>query len=315
MPETVVTNTYLSFSAIGNREDLANVIYNIDPVETPFLKAIDKVKATATLHEWQSQSLATAANNAQVQGADITFAAVTPTVRLTNRTQISRKEAVVSGTQEAVDKAGRESEMTYQLILKNKELRRDQEVVLTGNRAPVTGDSTTAPQLRPLCSWYATNDNRDATTGADGSTSTAATDSSGTRPLTEDLLKNVLQLCWTNGGSPDMIMVGPFNKGRISAMAGNATRTIDATKGKLIAGIDVYEGDFGTQNVVASRFSRDRDCHVLDTSLWALATLRPIKTFDLAKTGDAEKAAIITEYTLESRQEKGSGIVADLTTA
>lgn len=310
---TIVANTYLTFSAIGNREDLADTIYNIDFVETPFQKAIDKVKAKATLHEWQTQSLAAAANNAQLQGDDVSFTAVTPTVRLTNRTQISRKEVAIAGTQEAVDKAGRESELVYQLMLKTKELRRDIEVVLTGNRAPVTGNSTTAPQLRPLCSWYATNDNRGGS-GADGSTSAGATDGTQ-RPLTEALLKGVLQLCWAAGGSPDMIMVGPFNKTVISGFAGNATRTIDAAKGKLVAGIDVYEGDFGTQKVVASRFSRDRDCHVLDTSLWGLATLRPMKTEDLAKTGDAEKAMVLTEYTLESRQEAGSGVVADLTTS
>jgi hypothetical protein len=311
---TIVANTYLTFSAIGNREDLADTIYNIDSVETPFQKAIDKVKAKATLHEWQTQSLAAAANNAQLQGDDVSFTAVTPTVRLTNRTQISRKEVAIAGTQEAVDKAGRESELVYQLMLKTKELRRDMEVVLTGNRAAVTGNSTTAPQLRPLSAWYATNDSR-GSGGADGSSSAAATDSGTQRPLTEALLKGVLQLCWAAGGSPDMIMVGPFNKTVISGFAGNATRTLDASKGRLVAGIDVYEGDFGTQKVVASRFSRDRDCHVLDTSLWALATLRPMKTEDLAKTGDAEKAMVLTEYTLESRQEAGSGVVADLTTA
>jgi hypothetical protein len=311
---TIVANTHLTFSAIGNREDLADTIYNIDSVETPFQKAIDKVKAKATLHEWQTQSLAAAANNAQLQGDDVSFTAVTPTVRLTNRTQISRKEAAIAGTQEAVDKAGRESELVYQLMLKTKELRRDIEVVLTGNRAPVTGNSTTAPQLRPLGAWYETNDSR-ASGGADGSSSAAATDAGTPRPLTEALLKGVLQLCWAAGGSPDMIMVGPFNKTVISGFAGNATRTLDASKGRLVAGIDVYEGDFGTQKVVASRFSRDRDCHVLDTSLWALATLRPMKTEDLAKTGDAEKAMVLTEYTLESRQEAGSGVVADLTTS
>lgn len=310
---TIVANTFLTFSAIGNREDLADQIYNIDPVETPFLKMCAKTKATAVLHEWQTQALASAANNAQIQADDVTFAAVTPTVRESNRTQISRKEVIVGGTQEAVDKAGRESEMTYQLMLKNKELNRDIEVVLTGNRAPVTGNSTTAPQLRPLCSWYVTNDQR-GVSGADGSSSTAATDGTQ-RALTETLVKAALQSAWTNGGDPDVLMPGPFNKGVISAFSGNATRYIEAGSGKLVTAIDVYKGDFGQQKVVPNRFSRDRDLHVLQSDLWAVATLRPKKTVDLAKTGDAEKAMIITEYTLEARNEKGSAIVADLTTS
>lgn len=309
----IVTNTFLTFSAIGNREDLADQIYNVDPTETPFYKMCAKNKATSTLHEWQTQALAAAANNAQIQADEVSFAAVTVTTREVNRTQISRKEVIIGGTQEAVDKAGRESEMTYQLMLKNKELNRDIETVLTGNRAPVTGNSTTAPQLRPLCSWYATNDNRGAS-GADGTTSAAATDGTQ-RALTEALVKNVLQLCWTAGGDPDTLMPGPFNKTVISAFAGNATRFMEAGSGKLVTSIEIYKGDFGTQKVVPNRFSRDRDLHVLQSDLWAVSTLRPKKTVDLAKTGDAEKAMIITEYTLEARNEKGSGIVADLTTS
>ena len=309
----IVTNTFLTFSAIGNREDLIDQIYNVDPVETPFFKMCDKAKATATLHEWQTQALAAAANNAQLQGDEVSFAAVTATVRESNRTQISRKEVVVSGTQDAVDKAGRQREMVYQLMLKNKELNRDIETVLTGNRAQVTGNSTTAPQLRPLCAWYVTNDNRGAS-GADGTSSAAATDGTQ-RALTEVLLKSVLQLCWTNGGDPDVVMCGPFNKTVISGFSGNASRFIDTSKMKLVTAIDVYKGDFGEQKIVPNRFSRERDVHVLQSDLWAVATLRPKKTEDLAKTGDATKAMIITEYTLEARNEKGSGIVADVTTS
>lgn len=309
----IVTNTFLTFSAIGNREDLIDQIYNVDPVETPFFKMCDKAKASSTLHEWQTQALAAAANNAQLQGDEVSFAAVTVTVRESNRTQISRKEVVVSGTQDAVDKAGRQREMVYQLMLKNKELNRDIEVVLTGNRAQVTGNSTTAPQLRPLCAWYATNDSR-GSGGADGSSGAAATDGTQ-RALTEALLKSVLQLCWTNGGDPDVVMCGPFNKTVISGFSGNASRFIDTSKMKLVTAIDVYKGDFGEQKIVPNRFSRERDVHVLQSDLWAVATLRGKKTEDLAKTGDATKAMIITEYTLEARNEKGSGIVADLTTS
>lgn len=310
----IVANTFLTFSAIGNREDLADVIYNISPVDTPFMAAIGKSKASAVLHEWQTDALAAAAANAQLEGDEVAFAAVTPTVRLGNRCQISRKEAIVSGTQDtAVDKAGRAREMTYQLMKRSKELRRDMETVLTQNQAPVTGNSTTARQLRPLCGWYATNDSRGAG-GADGTTSAAATDGTQ-RALTEALLKGVLQLCWTAGGDPNLVMVGPFNKTVISGFTGNVTKYQDTSNQKLSANIDVYRSDFGTHRIVANRFSRDRDAHVLDTSMWALATLRSPKTTDLAKTGDAEKAMVITEYTLEARNEAASGIVADLLTS
>jgi hypothetical protein len=309
-----IANTYLTFSAIGNREDLVDEIYNISPTDTPFQANIGKVKARAVLHEWQPDALAAAATNAQLEGDDIqSFQAVIPTSRVNNRCQISYKDVIVSGTQDAVSKAGRKKEMVYQLMKRTKELRRDIEFTLAGNQAPVTGSSTTARQLRPLCGWYATNVARGAG-GANGTTTTAATDGTQ-RALTESLVKSQIQAAWTQGGEPDLIMSGPFNKTVISSFTGNNTRMQDTTDKKLVAAIDVYVSDFGTHKVVANKFSRDRDLHILTTDLWAVANLRPMKTVDLAKTGDAEKGMVLAEYTLEARNEVGSALVADLTTS
>ena len=312
----IVTNTLTTFSAIGNREDLADTIYNIAPVEVPFQAMAAKAKATATNHEWQSEILNAAAANAQLQGDDFTYAAAITTTRLGNRTQISRKEAVISGTQEAVNKAGRQSEMVRQLMNKSKELKRDIEFVLCSNQAPVTGNTTTAPQLRPLCSWFTTNVDR-GVSGASGSTSTAATDGTQ-RAITETMLQQAMQNAWINGGSPDYALTGPKQKRAISAFTGGATKFDKTEDAVLTAKVDVYIGDFGQVKIVPSRFVRggasatDREVFVLDPSLWGLATLRPIKTVDVAPTGDAEKAVILTEYTLEARQEAGSAVIADL---
>jgi len=314
----IQTNSLLTFSAIGNREDLLDTIFNIDPVETPFMGAIGKNKSDAVLHEWQTQALAAAGANAVIEGDDTTvsytFAAATVTVRAVNRCQISRKDVVVSGTQDAVSKAGRAKEIVYQMVLKNKELRRDMEFVLTNNQAPVTGNSTTARQLRPALSWYSTNVSAGAGSPANGTTSAARTDGTQ-RALTESLMKAQLQSAWTNGGMVDLLMCGPFNKTVISGFTGNTTRTQDTTDGKLSAAIDVYESDFGIHTVKANRFSRDRDLHLLMTDMWAVSSLRAIKAIDLARTGDNEKGMLIAEYTLECRQEKGSALVADLTTS
>lgn len=286
----IVTNTHLSFAAIG------------------------KAKATAVLHEWQTDSLAAAAANAQLEGDDITtFQAVTPTAQVGNRCQISYKTAIVSGTQDTVDKAGRQREIVYQLVKRSNELKRDLEFIACGNQAPQDGNVAQARQLRPLCGWYSTNKSRGAG-GTDGGPSAAAGEGTQ-RALTESLVKTVLQSCWTNGGNPDLILVGPFNKTVFSGFTGNATRFDQSEDKKLISTIDVYESDFGAHKVVASRFSRERDCHILDTSLWALAYLRKMQTVDLAKTGDADKGMVLAEYTLEARNQAGSGIVADLVTS
>jgi hypothetical protein len=311
---TIATGEFLTFSAIGNREDLTDMIYNISPTDTPFMGNIGKTKATAVLHEWQSDTLAAAAANAQLEGDDIaSFTSVSPTSRLTNTCQISYKNVVVSGTQDAVNKAGRQREIVYQLTKRAKELRRDMEFVLTNNQAPVTGNSTTARALRPLPSWYSTCVSK-ASDGTNGSTSAARGDGTQ-RALTESMVKSVLQTAWTNGGDVDLIMTGPFNKTVVSSFTGNATRFVKAETEELVATIDVYRSDFGTHKIVANRFSRDREVHLLDTELWATAFLRPQQAIDLAKTGDSEKGMVLSEYTLEGRNEKGSGIIADLTTS
>lgn len=318
---SIVTGTFLTFSAVGNREDLSPQIFNISPTDAPFQAAIGKNKAEATLHEWQTDVLAAAAANAQIQGDDTTssytFSSVTATTRLSNRTQISRKDCVVSGTQDAVNKAGRRKEIVYQLLKKSKELARDMELVLTQNQGIVTGNSTTAPQLRSLETWAGvttTNNYSQGTGGAVSSGGAAKTDGTQ-RSLTESLLKSALQGAWTNGGDIDLIMVGPFNKTVVSTFTGNNTRTQDTSDKKLISTINVYTSDFGTHKVVANRFSRDRTLHALMTDMFAVSTLRPKQTIDLAKTGDNEKAMILTEYTLESRNDSGSAWVFDLTTS
>jgi len=310
----IVGNTFLTFSAIGNREDLSDMIYDISPTDTPFTAGIGKNKAKGVLHEWQTDALAAAAANAQLEGNETTFAAVTPTTRVVNRCQILDKECIVSGTQEAVDKAGRKSDIVRELMKRTKEIKRDREFVMLNNQAPVTGDFETARQLRPVNSWITTNTSRSAagTPGANGSASTAATDSSVKRALTEDLVKEVLRDAWSAGGDPDTIMVGPLNKQKVSTWTANTTKFDKSEDKKLTAAIDVYASDFGDLKIVPNRFQRERDLWIFDMDMWKLSELRPLFTKDLAPTGDHTKGLIITECTLEACNEASSGVVADL---
>lgn len=302
------TNTYLSTAAVGNREDLSNIIDRISPTDTPFYSMCAKTKATATLHEWQTQDLATAANNAVAEGDDATANAVIPTVRLGNRTQISTKTVIVSGTQEAVDSAGRASELGYQVSLKGLELRNDIEVALTQNAV-----TATAPrQLRGLVGWAGDNVNAGAGYVAPNYITNVAQTDGTTRAFTEAQLKDVLQKVYTAGGNPDTIMMGPLAKQTFSTFTGNSTRRVDAEMEKLYAAIDVYVSDFGVLKAVVNRRQRARDVWVLQSDKWAVANLRPMFTQDLAKTGDSMKKQIIVEYTLEARNPKASGLVADI---
>lgn len=306
------TNTFLSTAAIGNREDLIDVITRISPTATPFLSLCGKTTATATLHEWQTQDLAAAASNAQAEGDDATAKVVTPTVRLSNRTQISTKNVTVSGTQQAVLSAGRgKDEMAYQMSLSALELKRDIEFGLTQNSTAAASPRTT----RGLVGWA--GDNVDSGAGYVApvyTTATGTAQTDGTQAaFTEARLKNVLQKCFTAGGDPDTILLPPLAKQTFSTFTGNSTRFDKGEDKTLTASVDVYVSDFGELKAIPSRFQRTRDVWVLQADKWLVAWLRPYATKDLATTGDAVKKQLVAEYALEARNPKASGAVVDIT--
>mgnify|MGYP000648465591 CR=1 FL=1 len=310
------TNTFDTYDSVGEREDLSDVIYSISPTDTPFLSSAAKTQATAVLHEWQTDSLAAAStSNAVIEGDEATLDASTATTRLSNSTQIMDKTVVITGTQESVDKAGRASELAYQIAKRAKELKRDMEATITGNIAEVGGNSSTARKMGTLGSWVTTNDDL-ASDGASGAGAGNAAHTDGTqRAFTEAQLKSVIKSVWNAGGDPSMIMVGPFNKQKLSGFTGNSTRFDAGADATLYTSVDVYASDFGQLQVVPNRFSRDRDAYVLDMEYWGIAFLRDFSMHELAKTGDSEKRQLLVEATLESRNEAASGLVADLTTS
>ena len=312
-----VTGTYSTYDAKGEREDLADIIYNISPTDTPFMSGIGKSKATAVFHEWQTDALAAAASdNYQIEGDEIAFSAPSATTRIGNRTQISRKSVIVSGTLDSVSKAGRNNELAYQISKASKELKRDMETSLTANQAPVTGDDSTARRLAGIESWIKTNSDKGGGSGADPTTSGTNARTDGTqRAFTESQLKSVIKKCWDQGGDPSMIMLGSFNKQVLSGFTGGSTRFDPAENKRLVAAVDVYESDFGEMTVVPNRFSRSRSAYVLQPDMWGVAFLRDFQLMDLAKTGDATKQALLAEYTLVSKNEAASGGIFDLTTS
>ena len=319
----IVANTFTRYSAIGIREDLANVIYNISPEETPFQSNVARVNVKNTFFEWQTDSLAAAnAANAALEGDDITsFDAVTPTSRLGNYTQISRKTVVISDTMESVDKAGRRSELAYQMAKEGAELKRDMEAVLLANSAATAGNTTTARVTAGLPAFLRTNTSFGVgganPTVSSGVVNAARTDGTQ-RAFTEAQLKTVISGVWTQGSTPKVLMVGAFNKQAVSAFAGIAQVRWNQASPKpatIIGAADVYVSDFGAVSIVPNRFQRARDAFVLNPEYAACAILRPIQVKELAKTGDAEKRLMICEYGLQVRQESAHGIVADLTTS
>ena len=308
--------TFTAHSAIGQREDLSDVIYSISPTETPLLNTLARSKATAVFHEWQTDSLAAATTaNAAVEGADATSATLSPTVRLGNYTQIVQKTIQVSGTLDTVNKAGRKSEKAYQLARASSELKRDIETILCANQARSAGSSSTARTMGSMLSWLTTNVDK-ASNGANPTTIGVSTRSDGTaRTFTETLLKSVVASVYGSGGAPKVLMVGTAGKQKVSGFAGIAAQRYMAPADApttIIGAADVYLSDFGSISVVPNRFQRARDAFILDPEYAAVAYLRPFATNELAKAGDSDKTQILAELTLEMRNEAAHGLVADL---
>ena len=322
----IIANTTTVFDIKGVREELSNIIYNISPEDTPFMSNCGRESVENTLYEWQRDVLAAAVStNIHVQGDDVTtFDAVVASVRMGNRTQIPYKALVIADTVEAVSKAGRKAELAYQIAKRSAEIKRDIEKNALDNIGAVAGGSATAPKTGTLGATIGSIDGTNVSMGATGTNPTDAllfTDprNDGTqRAFTEALFKTVAAGVWTNGGSPDTLMVGPFNKGVVSAFAGIATKTYfqeAARPAAIIGAADVYVGEFGTYSVVPNRFQRDRDAWLLDFEYLALVYLRPFQVKDLAKTGDAEKKLLIAEWGLKVYTDHAHGLVADLLTS
>jgi len=305
-------NAFLTNAAIGNREDLIDIIYNVAPTDTPFISMMDKVEATAVTHEWQRDTLAAPANNAVAEGADATYTAVAVTQRLSNQTQISRKTFSISDTQEKVRTAGRKSEIRYQTIKQGKELRKDMELALIENPTLTVGATR---QARGLRGWLQSNNSLGVSGVAPVSVGGNTAPTNGTlRNFDETILRTGIRLAYLAGGNVSTLMLHPTIKQNMGAtFNGGGTKFVSVADKKLTASFDFYEGDFGVIKVVANRVMQStREAYLVDPDMVALAVLRDMETTELARIGSASNFMLETEYTLECREERAHAALRDL---
>jgi hypothetical protein len=315
------TNTYSRYSAVGIRESLDDMIYDISPTDTPFMSNAGRGKAVNTFFEWQTESLASPdTNNAFVEGDDTAAQAMTPTVRVGNYTQISKKIITISGTLEAVDKAGRRSELAKQLAKKGKEIKRDMESIATSSQLAVAGSDSVARRTAGFDTWLKTNTSN-GTSGTNytyTTTPTAARTDGTDRAFTETLLKAVIQSQWAAGGQTKILMTGPFNKGVFSTFTGIAEQRVNINKPgatAIIGAADIYVSNFGDVVAVPNRFMPEDRAYLIDNDYVEIDFLRPFKTEELAKTGDSEKRHIVCEWGLKVTNEAAHAVVRDLIAA
>jgi hypothetical protein len=326
------TGTYDAYDAKGLREDLQDDIFRVTPTDTPFVSSIGRTTAKAVFHEWQTHSLASVdTTNKQIEGDEFSYSDPTATVRVGNRLQILRKSYIISGTLEAVDKAGRDSEIAFNRVVKGLELRRDIEAMCIGkNVSSATGNSTTARECGPLASWLTTNDNGagaspssrgtgGSSTGFSGSNTVAATDGT-TRAFDQPILDGVIGKLYDNSGMVDDVVVfaGKKQKQVLTGFDGIAGTVFHEAKDRtIVSTADVYASQFGDIKIMPNRYIRqtssvDREVYLVRPSYAKLAVLRPIQELRPAVTGDAEKRVLITECTLQVDNEAAHGVCADL---
>ena len=311
-----------TYATTGIREDLADIIYNISPTDTPFMSGVGKNKATQTLHQWQTDTLSAVAANAKVEGATISYPSLSTTTKVGNYTQISTKACQVSASDDAVNTAGRNTELAYQVAKAAKELKRDMENALLSNVAAAAGDATTARALGGVVTWMTSNVS--AGTGGSGAGSGAIRTDGTQRAFTETLLRSTLKTTWDSGGNPNVIMLNGFNKQKLSFFTGGATRFDKAEDKRLMTSIDVYESDFGTMQVTPNRWirkanstsaKRGQDVLLLEMDFWAVSFLRDFKLQKPAQIADADQRFLVVEYTLEAKNQGSSGLITDVTTS
>jgi hypothetical protein len=317
---TVPSNTIQGVGRVGAREDLSDKIAELFPDDTPFINSIGKGSCKATYTEWQTDALTAAnATNAKIQGDDLANESRANTVRIGVYTQISTKVVGVSSTVEAINKAGRKSELAREIMKAGRELRTDMEMRACGNYASVAPATGTAGQTAGALAWLTTNTELGtAGSPANGgwSANIVAAATNGTqRAFTEALLKTNLQKIWAKGGNAKFALMSGGEKQNAAAFAGLATQRRETGNKKLtiVAGADVYVSDFGEIQFVPSRFCSARDCLNYDPDYWEIGTLDPLSVDDLAKTGLSTRKMMSVEWALKSLNEAASGAIRDLT--
>lgn len=321
-----VAGTTDTYDLVGLAEDVEDVIFNISPTETPALSMFKRTTGTATLHQWQTDSLAAAAKNAYAEGDDSTYSTASPTTLLTNQMQISKKTVMVSGTADAVRKYGRKEEFAYQLAKRGRELKRDIEYGIIRDQASSSGSANFIRQLAGIETMIAGNrilasGNTAGTTPGYASGAWGAVTDGTSGNLDETTFLSALDAAWQDGGDPSLIMVNSFQKRKIATFSGatkyagvsvNQNQGGRVSQGVIVGGIDLYISDFGEHKIVLNRYMKANTVLCLDPEYWSTAWLRPIKFEERAKTGDATRGELLCEWTLVGRNPDSSAKVQGL---
>lgn len=309
-----VDDSFTSYDAQANREDLSDIIYNIDPFDTPMMTAGGRRNVSNVLFDWQTEELPALDTGADVEGFELDREAGQATVRLNNSAQIKHRDATVTRTQQKANPAGKKNEMSHQIALKGKALKRECEKVLFGVRqAQNTGNNTTARTTRSLINWIETNTVYNTSDGVDPVVSSNTQVTDGTQQaFTEDMLNDAMELAWNEGGEPSLAFMGSYQKRVASGFAGRTSARQMIAANKVVNSVQVYATDFGDLKLIPSRWVRTREVFLMDPRYYRVAYYDNFNRAPMGKIGDAETELITVEFGLQVDNEKAHAVIRDL---
>jgi hypothetical protein len=306
----------------GNREDLLDMISNIDPWETPAFTSFPKTRANHVLHEWLTDTLPATSSAGAIEGADWSCSDAGARTRVQNVCQIFRQDFFVSNTQRAVNPAGIRDEYAYQVQKNLKAIARNIETrIFAQSGSCATGTTGAIRNMKGLNDFISTtNIHANSTDAGFTYPNAAAGTSASATAIDEDRFNVMLQLAFEQGGNPDKCFVNAGPKRQISAFSGQGAsrRNIAMTEKKLVASVDVYDSDFGLIQIVLDRWvynpattgsdhtDLNGSAYFLETGMQRIAFLRPIRHVPLAPIGDSTRGMVLGELTLEVLNEKSA---------
>ena len=309
-----VANAFSTYDAKGNREDLSNAIYNIDPFDTPVMSLARRRNAKNRTFDWQTEQLPNVdPNNAQPEGFELTRSPAQPTVRRSNVTQISKRDATVTGSQEESDAAGKGSEMGHQMAMASKVLKSDMEVIMCSRQARDDGaDPNTPRKTEAIAHWLGRTVDRAAApagsvVGVTTGLPVAATDAfaavagASQVALTEVMFNDAMQKAFQNGARPTTAIFPAAIKRTVSTFQGRSSSQVLVGKTEVVATVDVVATDFGRVKVMPSLWLAADTGFILDPDYLAVAFFRNFRQFQIAKIGDAETRVVLAEWGVEMR--------------
>lgn len=291
-------------------DEVDDMITNMSPKDRPFIASIGKGTCYTTTPDWLEDSLAAAAQNKAVEGADAVSVALDPPDRLTTYTQILQKTFEISGTLEASKQHGYKSPLDYYTGKAMDELGNDIEWACL-NETAAAGNASTARAMKGAIGWAHSN-----------STYSFGSAYAATNHITEEIFNDVLQAMWELGATPDTCLAPPAQKRKISNWTadGRLVFNTNATDKKVTMTVRLVETDFGVIAIIPTRFLEPADDSgtkydnvlIYEKKHFTKLILdgRGPKRRALAPVGDAQKYQILTEQTLKCHSTKAVGLIS-----